>query len=134
MRLKTELHEIFVIGEDPIPPEIQEDVDADLLRKFKIQKRLAFIHGLRAAQEYMRTENRALASNENSGLLYELQQRLTKAEERTLDKQVNLQIQIQRDYAAGKWQAPSSFASATIVRNGRLEIDPTKIYAVRKLK
>lgn len=132
MRLKTELHEIFVIDNDPIPPEIREEVDADLLRKFKIQKRLAFIHGLRAAQEYLRTENRALASSENSGPLYDLQQRLTQAEEKTLDKQVSLQIQ--RAYAEGKWQAPSSFASATIVRNARLEIDPSKIYAVRKLK
>ena len=134
MRLKTELHEVFVIDKDPIPLEIREDVDADLLRKFKIQKRLAFIHGLRAAQEYLRTENRALASSENSGPLYDLQQRLTQAEERTLDKQVSLQIQIQRAYAEGKWQAPSSFASATIVRSARLEIDPAKIYAVRKLK
>ena len=134
MILKTELHQLFIIDNDPIPPTLQSELDADLIRKFKIQKRLAFIHGLRAAQEYLRTENRALASNENSGLLYDLQRRLTKAEERTLDKQVHLQIQIQRDYAAGKWQAPSSFASATIVRNGRLDIDPSKIYAVRKLK
>ena len=134
MRLKTELHEIFVIDNDPISPEIREEVDADLLRKFKIQKRLAFIHGLRAAQEYLRTENRALASSENSGPIYDLQQRLTRVEEKTLDKQVSLQIQIQRAYAEGKWQAPSSFASATIVRNARLEIDPSKIYAVRKLK
>lgn len=125
--------EIYVLDGDPIPEEIREHVEEDLQIKLRIHFGLARIRGLKSEKDFLSRPNEQLGSGENAGPIYDAIQKIQVDHDDQMQEQMRNNLLLQKNYADGKWTSPTPAAAQTLGSNFCTDVNPQKIYAVRKM-